>query len=82
MFKNEFSIYTNYVQKCEETGNICYVGYDTCYSEKEYSHITTAGQGSVALAVGAGGGCLDIFFLSSIISLFFLPVFGRRPDID
>ena len=37
---------------------------------------------SVALAVGAGGGCLDIFFLSSIISLFFLPVFGRRPDID
>ena len=29
------------------------------------------GQGSVALAVGAGGGSLD-FFLSSIISLFFL----------
>ena len=28
----------------------------------------------------AGGGCLDIF-LSSIISLFFLPVFGIRPDI-
>ena len=22
------------------------------------------------------------FFLSSIISLFFLPLFGRRPDID
>ena len=39
------------------------------------------GQGSTALAVGAGGGCLDIF-LSSIISLFFLPLFGRRPDID
>ena len=34
-----------------------------------------------AYAVGAGGGCLDIF-LSSIISLFFLPLFGRRPDID
>ena len=30
------------------------------------------GQGSIALAVGAGGGCLDIFFLSSIFSLFFL----------
>ena len=29
------------------------------------------GQGSVALAVGALGGCLD-FFLSSIFSLFFL----------
>ena len=30
------------------------------------------GQGSIALA-GAGGGCLDIF-LSSIISLFFFPL--------
>ena len=39
------------------------------------------GQGLSALAVGAGGGCLD-FFLSSFISLFFLPLFGRRPDID
>ena len=28
------------------------------------------GQGPSALAVGASGGCLDIFFLSSIISLF------------
>ena len=26
-------------------------------------------------------GCLDIF-PSSIFSLFFLPLFGRRPDID
>ena len=34
-----------------------------------------------ALAVGAGGSCLDIF-LSSIISLFFLPLYGRRPHID
>ena len=32
------------------------------------------GQGPSALAVGAGGGCLDIFFHSSIISLFFLPL--------
>ena len=30
------------------------------------------GQGPIALAVGAGGGCLDIL-LSSILSLFFLP---------
>ena len=49
----------------------------------------TVGQGPIALAVGAGGVCLDIFsliylfsFLSSVISLFFLPLFGRRPDID
>ena len=41
----------------------------------------TVGQGPTALAVGAGGGCLDIF-LSSIPSLFFLPLFGKRPDID
>ena len=30
-------------------------------------------QGPIVLAVGAGGGCLDIFFL---------PLSGRRPDID
>ena len=34
------------------------------------------GQGPIALAVGAGGGCLDIF------TLLFLPLSGRRPDID
>ena len=39
------------------------------------------GQGPTALAVGAGGGCLDIF-LSSVIFLFFLPLSGRQPDID
>ena len=39
------------------------------------------GQGPIALAVGAGG-VVWTFFLSSIFSLFFLPVFGRRPDID
>ena len=38
------------------------------------------GQGPIALAVGAGGGCLYIL-LSSILSLF-LPLSGRRPDID
>ena len=39
------------------------------------------GQGPTALAVGAGGGGLG-FFLSSIVSLSFLPLTGRRPDID
>ena len=39
------------------------------------------GQGPIALAIGAGWGCMDIF-LSSITSLFFLPLSGRRPDID
>ena len=39
------------------------------------------GQWSIALAVGAGGGCLD-FFLLSIIFLFFLPLSGRWPNID
>ena len=34
-----------------------------------------------ALAVGAGG-IVWIFFLSSIISLVFLPLSGRRSDID
>ena len=37
------------------------------------------GQGPTALAVG--GGCLDIY-QSSVISLFLLPLFGRRLDID
>ena len=40
------------------------------------------GQGPIALAVGAGGGCLDIFLLSSILSLLFLHLSGRRPNID
>ena len=37
----------------------------------------TVGQGPIALAVGAGGDGLDIFFSH----LSFL-LFGRRPDID
>ena len=37
------------------------------------------GQGPIALTVGWGGGCLDIF---TLLSLLFLPLFGRRPDID
>ena len=39
------------------------------------------GQGSTALAVGAAGVCLDIFTLI-FLSFLFLPLFGRRPDID
>ena len=39
------------------------------------------GQEPIALAVGAGG-VVWIFLLSSIISLLFLPLFGRRPDVD
>ena len=39
------------------------------------------GLGPTVLAVGAGGGCLDIL-LSSILALHCLPLFGRRPDID
>ena len=31
---------------------------------------------------GYGGGVVWTFLLSSIISLFFLPLSGRRPDID
>ena len=38
-------------------------------------------QGPIALAVGAGGGCLDIL-LSSIFSLLCLLLSRRRPDID
>ena len=41
----------------------------------------TVGQGPIALAVGVGGGGLDIFYCH-LSFLFFLPLFGRRPDID
>ena len=41
----------------------------------------TVGQGPTALAVGAGGGCLVIFTLNQPF-LLFLPLSGRRPDID
>ena len=40
------------------------------------------GQGPTALAVGVGGGCLDLFFSLIFTSLFFLPLSVRRPDID
>ena len=40
------------------------------------------GQGPIALAVGAGGGCLDIFTLLYPFCSFSLCLFRRRPDID
>ena len=40
------------------------------------------GQDPTALVVGAGGDCLDIFYSHLSFSLLFLPLFGRRPDID
>ena len=44
----------------------------------------TVGQGPTAFAVGAGGFFFFFwtFLLSSILSFLFLPLFGRRPDID
>ena len=42
---------------------------------------TTVGQGPNALAVGAGWGCLE-FLLPAIPSSLFLPLFGRRSNID
>ena len=41
----------------------------------------TVGQGSTVLAVGADG-VVWTFLLSSILSFFFLTLFGRWPDID
>ena len=42
----------------------------------------TVGQGPTALAVGAGEGVVWTFFSLSFPFLFFLPLFGRRSDID
>ena len=41
----------------------------------------TVGQGPTALTAGVGG-VVWTFLLSSILSLLFLPLSGRRPDID
>ena len=41
----------------------------------------TVRQGPTALTVGAVG-VVWTFLLSSILSLLFLPLSGRRPDID
>ena len=39
------------------------------------------GQGPIVLAVGAEGGGV-VWTFSSVFSLLFLPLFGRRLDID
>ena len=39
------------------------------------------GQGPIALAVGAGGGCLAVIFFC-LYFLFSLSLFGRWPDIN
>ena len=44
-------------------------------------NLITVGQGPIVLAVGAGGGGFGHFY-SQLSFLFFLPLFGRRPDID
>ena len=41
----------------------------------------TVGQGPIVLALGASGGCLDIFTLVYAF-LLFLPLSGRQSDID
>ena len=43
---------------------------------------TSVGQGPTALAIGTGGGCLDIFTLIYLFSSLSRSLFGRRPDID
>ena len=44
-------------------------------------NLDIVGQGPIALAVGAGGGCFDSFTLLCLFSSL-SPLFGRRPDID
>ena len=43
--------------------------------------LITVGQGPIALAVGAGLGWFGHIY-SHLSFLLFLPLFGRRPDID
>ena len=45
------------------------------------TNLDNSWTGPTALAVGAGGGCFWKVFLSSITSLFFLPLSGRRLDV-
>ena len=42
----------------------------------------TVGQRTTALVVSAGGGLFGHFCSHLSFSLLFLPLFGRRPDID
>ena len=38
------------------------------------TYLDNSSARAFALAVGAGGGCLEIFFISSVFSLFFPPL--------
>ena len=60
------------------SGGAMVLGHFQCRGVLPFLKIV--GQGPTALAVDADGGGLDIF-RSSIISLFFLPLSVRRPDI-
>ena len=56
-------------------------GAESASSAGHSTNLNYSMAGPAAHAVGADGGCVDIF-LSSIVSLFFLPLSGRRSDID
>ena len=52
-----------------------------CHTHRDTSRAKIISeQGPIVLPVGEGG-VASTNFLSSIISLFFLPLSGRRPDI-
>ena len=68
---------TNQLQGCGRVVRWCWVNFTAGASY----NLDTVGQGPTALAVGAGG-VIWTFLLSSILSLLFLPLFGRRLDID
>ena len=64
---------------CDGTGKLSVPGRPTIWM--------IVGQRPIALAVGEGRGCLDIFtpfypFSPLPPSLWELPLSGRRPDID
>ena len=66
-------VYISVSQNLDERGWVvrrCFVNFK-CQGVLLISIIV--GQGPIALAVSAGGGCLEMF-LSSIFSLFFLPL--------
>ena len=67
-----FQMLTWVVGWCDGAGSTSSAGRPTIWIR--------VGQGPTYLSVGAG--VVWTFLLSSIISLFFLPLSGRRPDID
>ena len=44
--------------------------------------LSVPGRPTILITVGQGVGVVRTFLLSSILSFLFLPLFGRRPDID